>query len=326
MPATRACASSDTPGPTRVTGAPAATSPTSSTASAFIETTPTTRARCTVDEHFCAGEVAPEPIAVPDRDDADPRVPLGDEAAAVAGRLTGVEELHLRNLAPPRQHRREPIVLGLGAEGRQSVDGDPAARRVEPRLRQTERCCAVRHVSKHGRGKGLGRDAEALDLTAREVEIGVRGGEMRHHAGDPACRRGQLAQPPAAHAGIELQVHLDVIRNAAVGNRQRKSGLPRARHLRRRSRAEHEDARPGEDGPELDALCDRRNAQRGRSGGESRAAAVDRSVPVTVVLDDDPQVSAVEHAQKPTHVLLQRGQIDRHLAAHSAYRAASGAR
>ena len=78
--------------------------------------------------------------------------------------------------------------------------------------------------------------------------------------------------------------------------------------------------------PELDAFRDRGNAQRGRSGGERGAAAVERSVPVPVGLDDGPQLGPVEHLQQPSHVLLQRRQVDRDLAAHSSYRAASGAR
>src|SRR5436190_13873652 len=52
-----------------------------------------------------AGEVATKPVRIADGDDPDPRRPLRDEGAAVAGALAGLEALHLREVAAPRERR-----------------------------------------------------------------------------------------------------------------------------------------------------------------------------------------------------------------------------
>ena len=83
------------------------------------------------DTHFGAGQIAAEPVRVPERHEADPRGLLRDEAAPVTGALAGLQQLHLREVAVPGEHGLEPIRRGVGAEGRQSVDRDPAARCIE---------------------------------------------------------------------------------------------------------------------------------------------------------------------------------------------------
>ena len=76
-----------------MTGVPTGSSRSSSTANASIETVADDAAALARDEHLGAGQVAAEAVRVADRDDADPRLALGDEAAAVAGRLAGPQEL-----------------------------------------------------------------------------------------------------------------------------------------------------------------------------------------------------------------------------------------
>src|SRR5919204_6246368 len=56
-----------------------------------------------VDENLRPAEVAAKPVRVADRDEADPRRPLGDEAPAVARALARPELLHLCEHAPPRE-------------------------------------------------------------------------------------------------------------------------------------------------------------------------------------------------------------------------------
>ena len=51
------------------------------------------------------------------------------------------------------------------------------------------------------------RRAEALDLPLGVGGVGVGGREVAHQPDDLDRRRGQLREPPAAHAGVELQVH-----------------------------------------------------------------------------------------------------------------------
>ena len=82
-----ACSSIRTPSPTSVTGVPTGSLSESSTASASIEIVPTTRRRSPVDRDLRPGHVPPEPVRVPDGDDADPGRPLGDEATPVPGAL-----------------------------------------------------------------------------------------------------------------------------------------------------------------------------------------------------------------------------------------------
>ena len=89
VPATRACSSSGRPGPTIVTGVPARQLAVELDGEGVHRDRPDDAAALALDEHLGAGQVAAEAVRVADRDDADPRVALGDEAAAVAGRVAG---------------------------------------------------------------------------------------------------------------------------------------------------------------------------------------------------------------------------------------------
>src|SRR5207249_1804865 len=87
-----------------------------------------------VDEHGRSGQVAAEAVRVAEGDEPDPgRLPR-DEHPAVARRLAGLEPLDVRQLAPPREHRLEAVLRGVGSERRKAVEGDPAAGGVEARI------------------------------------------------------------------------------------------------------------------------------------------------------------------------------------------------
>src|SRR3954469_11855055 len=81
------------------------------------------------DAHLRAGEGTGETIRIADRDDSDPRRLLRDEATAVAGALTSLEPLHLRQVAAPRKYGLEPIHRGP----RRTARARTARRRSEPR-------------------------------------------------------------------------------------------------------------------------------------------------------------------------------------------------
>src|SRR5207248_10535558 len=62
------------------------------------------------DEDARAGEVTAKAVRVPDGNMADPRLALGDELPAVARRLARPQQLHERELAPPRQDHPPPVL------------------------------------------------------------------------------------------------------------------------------------------------------------------------------------------------------------------------
>ena len=241
VPATRAWDSSGTPGPTIVTGVPAARSRAELDREDVHRHRADDRPRLAVDEHRRPRQVAAEAVGVADRHEPDPRVALGDERGAVAGRLAGVQELRERRArfarrAPARARRRRGR-----SERRQAVERDSAARRVEMRLRETQGGRAVRSVPRET-GIARGRLAKSRQLAAREVEIAVGGGEMRHQADHLARRRPELGDSPAPHAGVELHVHRQPLGDRGAGSHLQ-PGLPRRGDLRRRRRAEHDDPR-----------------------------------------------------------------------------------
>src|SRR6185295_1010606 len=103
--------------------------------------------RLAADAHLRAGQVAAKAVAVADGDDPDPGRPLRDEAAAVAGALTDLEALDLREVAPPRERRLEAVRGGIVTEGRKPIERDAAASGVEARRGQAQRRSAVRDVA-----------------------------------------------------------------------------------------------------------------------------------------------------------------------------------
>ena len=134
VPATRACSSMSMPSPTSVTGVPASSRPVELHGERVHRDRPDDAATRALDEHLGSRHVATEAVCIPDRDDADPRRAIGDEAPPVARALPRLELLHERDVRLPAQRRLETVVGGIGAERRDAVERDPAPNRVEPRL------------------------------------------------------------------------------------------------------------------------------------------------------------------------------------------------
>src|SRR5581483_10763037 len=148
----------------------------------------------TGDEHLGPREVAAEAVAVADRDEPDPRGPVGDEPAPVAGALPRLEPLHAGELASPGEHGLEPVVGRVGPERREAVERDPAASRAEARRRQAERGRAVRRVQQHAGVRPRDLSAEDLELPLGEGRVAVRGREVRHQPDDVRRQRRQSVE------------------------------------------------------------------------------------------------------------------------------------
>ena len=168
-------------------------------------------ARLAADAHLGAGQVAPETVGIAHGDDSDPTRLLRDERAAVARALSRREAANLREVAVPAQRRLEPVHRRRLAEGRQPVERDPAASRIEMRLRNAERGGAVCDMADEVRESG-GRLFEAGDLGPRELRVRIGRRQMAHQPDDLDRRRGKLGEPPPAHPGVQLQVHPDAFR------------------------------------------------------------------------------------------------------------------
>ena len=93
-------------------------------------------ARLPGDAYLGPGHVSPEAVRVPDRDDPDPSRLLRDEAATVAGAISGCKPAYLREVAVPAQHGLQSVGAGVFAERGEPVDSDPAAGGVEVRFRE----------------------------------------------------------------------------------------------------------------------------------------------------------------------------------------------
>ena len=81
-----------------------------------------------VDQHLGAREVSPKAVRVAHGHEPDPGRLLRDEAPPVPGALTGVQQLHLRELAAPGEHRLEAVLGRIRPERREPVERNAAAR------------------------------------------------------------------------------------------------------------------------------------------------------------------------------------------------------
>ena len=262
------------------------------------------------DGNLRPGEVAAEPVRVPDRDDPDPRRPLGDERPSVARAVTRRELLDEREVRLPAQRRHQPSRGRVVPEGRDPVQRDSAPRRIEPRSGIPECRRAVRDVPGQA-GVRLGRRAKALDLEPREVRIALGRREVAHQPDDVASRRRQLREAPAPHSRIQLEMNRHSLGDAAVGRHELEPRRDRLGHLAVGRRAEDDDPRLGQCSPDLERLAHVRDAQRGRASVERRTRDVHRPVPVAVGLDDGPQLGTLERAQQCPGVRAHRRGIQR---------------
>jgi hypothetical protein len=210
------------------------------------------------------------------------------------------------------QHRLEPVVRGIRAERGEPVERDPAARRVEPRLREAQDGRAVRDVPRQVLVTG-GRLAEALDLRPREVGVRVGGREVAHQPDHLGRRPHELRKAPPPHPGVELQVHRHALGDDLVVDDELEARLACIRHLTPLGRAEHDEAGLGKLAAEHQRLVDGRRADRRRARAERGGGDIDRAVPVAVRLHDGPELRAVERAQQRRGVPPQRAEVDREL-------------
>ena len=262
------------------------------------------------DPHLGSGQIAAKPVRVADRHDPDPGRPFRDEPPPVAAALARLQALDLREIAPPRKRGLEAVRARVLAEGREAVQRDPAASSVEARRREPQRGRAVGDVA-HQVGVRLGRLAEALDLLLREGRVGVGCGQVRHEAHHLGRRLRQLAEPPAAHARVELQVHAHAFGNLVAPDRKLELGLARLCDLAaRRGRAHHQDPGERELSAQLQRLGHGRDAQGSCALVEHRAGDVHRSVAVGVRLHDRPELRALERPQQRARVAPHCAEID----------------
>ena len=105
------------------------------------------------------------------------------------------------------------------------------------------------------------------------------------------------------------------LRDLAADDDELETRLACVGDLRRRRRAEDEDARGADRAPQRQRLGHRRDAERGRARGERRTAHVGGAVPVAVRLHDRPELRAVEHPQQRRRVAADRAEIDGQLRA-----------
>jgi len=156
--------------------------------------------------------------------------------------------------------------------------------------------------------------AEELDLLRRVDRVVVGGREVRHQADDLRAGLPQLRNPPAAHPGVELQVHAHALGDLLVPDRQLELRLPRIGDLAaRRGRAHDEDPDQRELLPQLQAFGNGRNAERPGALVDHCPRDVDGAVPVRVRLDHRPELRAFERAQERPRVAADRAEVDRHL-------------
>ena len=163
----RACSSIRTPSPISVTGSPAPAASGRTTASASIETVPTTRARSPATTISVPRHVAPEAVGIADRDDADPQV-VSARRSVVRSRCSRRRGAIFTSATEDSQRERRPQAVrgGVGAEGRDAVDGDPAANGVEMSSRVAQGAGAVRDMARQVRIRRRRRE-EPLELQLR---------------------------------------------------------------------------------------------------------------------------------------------------------------
>src|SRR5215207_3651405 len=264
-----------------------------------------------VHEDLRPGQIPPEAVRVADRDDPDPRLAPGDEAAPVARRLARPQALYLGEAAVPREHGLEAVVAGIGAERREAVERDADADGVEAGLREAERTSAVRGVALDP--ERIGRGAEAVGLHPGEVGVAVSAREVRHDGDHLARGARQFGETPAAHACVELQVHRDALLNRHGAHRELEARLARRHEIVSGPHDENAGVREGR--AERQRFLHGRHAERVGSLRERHSRDIERPVAITVGLDDGPERRALDRAAQRPDVSPKRAEIDRKLRA-----------
>ena len=159
-------------------------------------------------------------------------------------------------------------------------------------------------------GVRLGCPEEALELLGGERTVRVGRREVGHEADDRPARCGELAEPPAPHAGVELEMQRNGLGKPLVEDDELEPRLARDPHLVRGRRAEYEDPRLGKRVPQRDRLADGRHAEHPRTAFERGAPGVHGAVPVAVGLDDRPELGRIEELSEHLRVVPDRSEVD----------------
>ncbi len=245
------------------------------------------RARLAGNTHLRSGQVAAKAVRITHRDYSDPRLALGNEAAAVARALSRRELLDLCELAAPEKRRLEPVLRRIFAEGREPVKRDPATGRVEACRRQPKGRGTVGEVTGEVR-VGRRRVRKSLNLLFGERGVRICRRKVAHDPDDLRGGSGQLGETPAAHPGVELQMHRNPVRNLLVADRELELGLAGIRDLAVRGGTHDQDASDRKLVAQLEGLGHRRDTQRRCTFPERSSGHVDRTVPVGVRFHDRP--------------------------------------
>ena len=180
--------------------------------------------RVSLAAHQCLAvvrEAAANAVPVADRQHPDPGVGRSEPAPAVAGARPGRKALGVGHVGAQLERRLQPAGEGIGVEGVEPVDRDPAASHVEMRGGLPQRGGAVGGVHQQTRvlaAHPFGEAGEPLELLVEEVGVGlVGGGEVgpepgqvealvRRHRVHQGEHRVRVALAQAAHAGVVLDV------------------------------------------------------------------------------------------------------------------------
>ena len=175
-----------------------------------------------------------DPVAVPDREDAQDRVVLGHEPPPVAGALAGGAGLEIGDVGAQLEGRLQLPQRRVLLEGVHAVDRDPAPDQVEVGPRLAQRGGAVGGVHDDAgmvAPQGTGPIGEAVELGREEPAVVrvVGGGEVGHGAGqlEAGGGRGRLgdasrlvgvvgAEP--THPAVELHVDAQRVLAGALGH------------------------------------------------------------------------------------------------------------
>ena len=175
----------------------------------------------------------------------------------------------------------------------------------------------------------LGDRAEPIRLQVHEGAVGlVGGGEMAHQTGqafrprpvdelfaDTQRRLG--VQPPASHAGVDLDVHVDIVEPTqalpGLGRADGDSDATDSGHtllLSRRQRGQHQQRHIGQFKPDGTRLIECGGAELGRTARDRSEPGIDGAMTVRVGLDDGPDLSSTSRLKQPLDVRRDGSTVD----------------
>ena len=117
---------------------------------------------------------------------------------------------------------------------------------------------------------------------------------MTHQADDLDRRSGQLREAPAAHAGVELEVHVHTRGELTRADDELEAGIARLADLTVAGGSHDDDARRRKVAPQLEGLGHGGDAESRRTGSERSSGDVCCPVAVPVGLDDRPELRTGE--------------------------------